>query len=116
MATRSKVNRRRAKPKEPSYPRVSNFLNDPRFCNLDFKSLPPGYWLSRSMDERLAAMEYLRQEHWGYAACSAPMKMVLEVVDLQGRVLDRHDAGPRKPISLPEARKSRRPGTRRSKN
>lgn len=41
------------------------------------------YWLSRTPEERLAAVEYLRQMMYGYDPATARMERVLEIDDLK---------------------------------
>jgi len=41
----------------------------------------PAFWLSRTVDERLVAIELMRQRAWGYDAQSVPkLQKVFEVV------------------------------------
>ncbi|MBM2814068.1 MAG: hypothetical protein HW421_830 [Ignavibacteria bacterium] len=39
------------------------------------------YWLSRTPEERLTALEYLRRLNYGYDVCNGRMQKVIEVVD-----------------------------------
>jgi len=41
------------------------------------------YWLSRPPEERLAAMEFLRQMVYGYDPATARVERVLEIVELE---------------------------------
>jgi hypothetical protein len=40
------------------------------------------YWATKSLDERLAAMEYLRGLNYGQAAASARLQRVLTIAEL----------------------------------
>jgi len=42
-----------------------------------------GYWLSRTPQERLNAVEFLRQMMYGYDSATARIQRVLEIVDLE---------------------------------
>lgn len=52
-------------------------------CDLDDQGNDLAYWLSRAPEERLAAVEFLRQMMYGYDPATARMERVLEVVDLK---------------------------------
>jgi len=39
------------------------------------------YWMSKTPQERLAAMEYLRRLAYGESACTARIQRVLEIVE-----------------------------------
>jgi hypothetical protein len=42
------------------------------------------YWLARSPDERLEAVEFLRQLNYGYDPATTRLRRVLEVAELKG--------------------------------
>ena len=39
------------------------------------------YWLSKTIDERITALELLRQIHYGYDPATERLQRVLEVVE-----------------------------------
>ena len=43
------------------------------------------YWLSRSVEERLRALEFLRRTLYGYTSASERLQRVLEVAQLERR-------------------------------
>jgi hypothetical protein len=43
------------------------------------------YWLSRSVEERLQAIELLRQTFYDYSDAGAGLQRILEVAKLDGR-------------------------------
>jgi hypothetical protein len=43
------------------------------------------YWLSRTVEERLRALELLRRTFYGYASASEGLQRVLEVAQLERR-------------------------------
>lgn len=51
-------------------------------CDLDDQGTDLAYWLTRTPQERLAAVEFLRQMMYGYDPTTARMERVLEVDDL----------------------------------
>lgn len=48
------------------------------------KAAGPTYWHSRTPQERLWALELMRQEAYGYDPCAARLQRVLEIVQLTG--------------------------------
>lgn len=44
-----------------------------------------GYWLSRPVEERLRALEFLRRAFYGYTSASEGLQRVLEVAQLEPR-------------------------------
>ena len=40
------------------------------------------YWLSRPVEDRWAALEYLRMTNYGYDPTSAKVERVIEIIDL----------------------------------
>lgn len=51
-------------------------------CDLADQDNDLEYWLSRTPQERLTAVEFLRQMTYGYDPTTARIDRVLEVVDL----------------------------------
>lgn len=45
----------------------------------------PGYWLSRSVEERLRAIEFLRRTFYGYTDAGEGLQRVLEIAQLERR-------------------------------
>ena len=52
-------------------------------CDLESPGDDLAYWLSRTPQERLAAVEFLRQMMYGYDPATARVERVLEVDDLE---------------------------------
>jgi len=52
-------------------------------CDVGDEGTDLEYWLSRPPEERLAAVEYLRQMMYGYDPATARMERVLEIDDLK---------------------------------
>lgn len=52
-------------------------------CELGEEGNDLEYWLSRPPEERLAAVEFLRQMMYGYDSATARMERVLEIDDLK---------------------------------
>ncbi len=52
-------------------------------CDLADQDDDLEYWLSRTPQERLAAVEFLRQLTYGYNPATARMERVLEIDDLK---------------------------------
>lgn len=52
-------------------------------CDLTDQGNDLEYWLSRTPQERLAAVEFLRQMTYGYDPTTARMERVLEIDDLK---------------------------------
>ncbi len=62
-----------------------NVLNRSEFsvCDLGDEGNDLQYWLSRPPEERLAAVEFLRQMMYGYDSVTARVERILEVDDLK---------------------------------
>ncbi|MBI3758854.1 MAG: hypothetical protein HY269_03770 [Deltaproteobacteria bacterium] len=90
--------RKRQSPEPPptSFPPVPNLLNHYKLervisvGNLDDDPDDVEYWSTKSFEERMTALEFLRQVQYGYAACSARLQRTVEVVDRRGRPVPRH--------------------------
>ncbi len=52
-------------------------------CNLGEEGTDLEFWLSRTPQERVSAVEYLRRIMYGYDPLTARMERVLEIVDLE---------------------------------
>lgn len=52
-------------------------------CDVGDEGTDLEYWLSRPPEERLAAVEYLRQMMYGYDPATARMERILEIDDLK---------------------------------
>lgn len=52
-------------------------------CNLGEEGTDLEFWLSRTPQERVSTVEYLRQMMYGYDPLTARMERVLEIVDLK---------------------------------
>lgn len=52
-------------------------------CDVGDEGTDLDYWLSRTPEERLAAVEFLRQMMYGYDPATARMERVLEIDDLK---------------------------------
>ena len=54
-----------------------------RIARLDEPDDAKSYWLSKSPEERLQAMELLRQRVYGYDPTTARLQRVLEITELK---------------------------------
>ena len=52
-------------------------------CDLAEQPKDLAYWLTRTPEERLAAVEFMRQTMYGYDPATARMERILEIDDLK---------------------------------